>query len=192
VFNTYAPFDAGGAEQRARAAQLADRLGAGRVKFNFGSDPARLGDYLAGLASWAQMLPPGCRPLCECHHGTVLEDPEAAAAAFRRLDGVEVDVIVHPFFLSAEALRRWLETFGANVSHAHLQLRDAQGVFQRLESNPALVRERLGIMADHGFRGSFSLEFTAGTRAPDETRERLWRNALADLAFLRANRPAGL
>jgi sugar phosphate isomerase/epimerase len=185
IFNTYAGFAEAGTPQRARAAQLADRLGAGRVKFNFGADSERLDDYLAALNAWGGMLPAGCRPLCECHHGTVLEEPNAAADAFRRLDGVEVEVIVHPFFLSADGLRSWLDTFGASVTHAHVQLRDEGGIFQRLDTNPVLVDERLGILREGGFRGSFSLEFTAGTRAPDETRQRLWRNALADLAFLR-------
>jgi excisionase family DNA binding protein len=191
VFNTYAGFDAAGAEQRARAAQLADRLGAGRVKFNFGSDAERLDEYLAALTAWAGMLPDGCRPLCECHHGTVLEEPERAADAFRRLGGLEVEVIVHPLFLSSHALRRWLDAFGANVTHAHVQLRDEHGVFQRLGSSPGLVRERLAILAEGGFRGSFSLEFTAGTRTRGETHERLWRNALADLAFLREHWATG-
>jgi hypothetical protein len=98
---------------------------------------------------------------------------------------VDVEVIVHPFFLSSEALAGWLDTFGSAVTHAHVQLRDDGGVFQRLEGNPALVDERLAVMAGAGFGGSFSLEFTAGTRAPGETHELLWRNALADLAFLR-------
>ena len=57
----------------------------------------------------------------------------------------------------------------------------------RLDRSPARVREALHIMDEEGFQGSFTLEFTEGTRAPNENMENLWHAALSDLHFLREN-----
>ena len=185
IFNTYADFDDAGEGDRRRAAELAGRLGAERVKFNFGRDPARSDAYLRNLAAWAPMLPAGCRPLCECHPGTVLEEAEDAATVLADAADLGVEVILHALLAPEERVRRYLELFGPAVTHIHVQLTDEDGQRTRLDADPDLVRERLRILREGGFCGSYSLEFTAGTATPDEDMETLWQNALADLAFLR-------
>ena len=56
---------------------------------------------------------------------------------------------------------------------------------QRLERQPEVVNERLRVMREAGFAGSFTLEFTEGTSSPDESMEALFDAALADLCYLR-------
>lgn len=93
-------------------------------------------------------------------------------------------VIVHPFYTEAHVLKEFFRLFGARITHAHVQMRDGDR-FLCLDENPALAKERLQLLRDEGFRGSFTLEFTAGTNTPEENREALYAAAERDLAFLR-------
>ena len=54
-----------------------------------------------------------------------------------------------------------------------------------LQFDIRVVELRPRIMEDHGFQGSFTLEFTEGTGQPGESIEGLYENALRDLAFLK-------
>ena len=69
--------------------------------------------------------------------------------------------------------------------HTHVQLSGRDGQRARLESNSSHVKESIHVMREEGFQGSFTLEFTEGTRAPDENIDGLWQAALSDLRFLR-------
>ncbi len=163
---------------------LVSRLGVRGIKFNVGSEPGRRGEYLENLRRWRAALPKGVTPLCECHPGSIIEEPEAAAGFFEELGG-EWPVIVHPFS-RFESLGRWLELFGPRVAHAHLQMRDAEGKrVLRFDRRPEVAREAVGMMRAAGYCGSWALEFAAGTGEPGESMEGLWAAALEDLAFLR-------
>ena len=187
VFNTYAPFDDDGAADRGRAVRLAHRLRARGVKINVGKAPARLATYLRSAADWAETLGPGVRLLCECHSGSVLERPQQATEAFNRWEAERFQAVVHPFHTAAAELQTWFETLGPRITHAHVQLRGADGGLLRLERDPKGVRDTLRLMRDAGFAGSFTIEFTEGTGSPDENPETMLRNAAADLRFLREN-----
>ena len=164
---------------------FAGRLGAGAVKFNVGGEPARRGEHLDNLRRWCRDLPAGIAPLCECHPGTILEEPEAAARFFDEPGLERCRIIVHPFSRH-ESLAEWLRIFGARVAHAHLQMRDPEGKrILRFDRRPELAREAVGLMRSAGYRGSWTLEFAEGTGEPGESIEGLWATALDDLAFLR-------
>src|SRR5206468_1199092 len=76
IFNTYAGFLDGEEGPRERAADLVKQLGAAAVKFNFGADAARRSEMLRNLRAWSERLPVNVRLLCECHAGTIAEQPE--------------------------------------------------------------------------------------------------------------------
>ena len=180
VFNSYVPFDEAGAPARAATATMVRDLGARAVKFNVGNDPARLAGELAEARRWGEQMP-DVRLLCECHSGTSLEDPATAAAALAGFP--DIDIIVHPF--SGAHLPDWLARFGGRVRHAHVQVVDAQWRRWRLRDQPVLVRERLAMLRDAGFDGSFTIEFTAGVGAVTEDRDALFAAACEDLVFLK-------
>lgn len=180
VFNSYAPLDESGEFVRCSTAAMVRELRAVAVKFNVGKDPARLGEELAVARQWAAQMP-GVRLLCECHPGTALEHPGTAAAALE--DFPDINVIVHPF--NDANLSEWFRHFGGRVRHAHVQVLDAEWRRWRLRDQAALVRERLAIMRDAGFAGSFTIEFTAGVGVAPEDREALLAAASDDLKFLR-------
>ena len=56
---------------------------------------------------------------------------------------------------------------------------------QRLERQPEAVKNALRLMKEEGFSGSFTLEFTEGTRAPSESMEQLFTSAVGVLRVLR-------
>lgn len=182
VFNSYAAFDAGGADDRTGGAALTRALGAKAVKFNVGSEPAERAEYIANLQQWRGVFDDDVILLCECHPGTIIEDAAAAKALFDDADVPGIGVIVHAFN-RFDTLAEWMDTFGPMVRHAHLQMRDDPRVI-RFDRKPDVAAEAIGIMRSAGFDGSYTLEFTEGTLADDESIDMLYANALADLALL--------
>jgi sugar phosphate isomerase/epimerase len=189
VFNSYVGFEdtPESVSRREEVAGAADRLRAAGVKFNVGRDPRLRETYIRNAVEWQKRLPADCRMLCECHSGTILEGLDAAAAAFGDWTDSRFQAIVHVFPLAPGDLRKWFAALGPRTTHAHVQFADENGVRMRLNKRPAPVRECLRVLEGEGFRGSFTLEFTEGTRTPGENIEDLFRNAAEDLSFLREN-----
>jgi sugar phosphate isomerase/epimerase len=194
VFNSYAACGPEGRGDRAEATTAARELGRSvkGVKFNVGKteEPARLAQELRATREWAETLPAPVRLLCECHPGTALETPDAAAKAFTGewADTRRFAAIVHPFSQTAESLRTWVDALGPRIAHLHVQTRMPDDRIVRLDRRAAEVREVLRVLRAGGIlpAASFTLEFTEGTRTPDgDVPEKLWENALRDLAFLR-------
>lgn len=187
IFNSYASFDAATESdvERSAVAVAACRLGASAIKFNVGNDPARRDAYRAAIDAFSV----GARLLCECHPGTLLETPEAAAEFVALWPDAPFDVIIHPFLLGPEQITRWMSLFGRRVRHAHVQMR-ARGDERRfiaLADDAGRARECLVVLAEGGFRGAFSLEFAKPTGRADDEPEALFAAACRDLDFLRAH-----
>lgn len=179
LFNSYASCENGAQAGRERAAERALFFGAGGMKFNFGADPARHDEYAANARAWRARLPPAFRFLCECHPGTTLEKPAAAAATFARLGRGDYEVILHAFSGDDAEVRGWFEAHGDRITHIHADI-------SRLERLPAdAVRRRADLLRALGFRGTLTVEFTEGVGAPDENPETLFRRAVRDLGVLR-------
>jgi sugar phosphate isomerase/epimerase len=185
VFNSYAAFDAEGEAAREEAVRLTSFVNARAVKFNLGKEAGEKDLYIENALKWKQQLPPGTRLLCECHAGTIMEDPKVAKEVFAAWEDKAFQAIIHPFTTDLPVLREWFAHLGPRITHAHVQLRDASGTMQRLERQPEEVGNALRLMKEEGFCGSFTLEFTEGTRAPSESVEQLFASAVADLHFLR-------
>ena len=186
VFNSYCTFDDDGAPGRQRAAALVREFGASGVKFNFGNDPARVADYVRNLRAWAAALPDGCRLLCECHGGTVLETPAQAARLLAPVAD-RVEIIVHAFAGERDTLQAWLDLFGPSVTHVHVAGRRGNWPMLRLCDMEEEARARLAMLRAAGFSGTWTVEFTGGVAQGVEDKHALLANAAADLAFLREN-----
>jgi len=187
ILNTYAPFGEEGQRARERAAALANRLSAGGAKYNLGRDEAARDSYIFSVREWAAQLPDRARVLCECHPGTTMEDPSVAADVLAELGDPKFQAMHHALAVAEGRLTQWMRLVGDRTTHVHVQMRDEDGAFLRLDRTPELVRRVLDVLHGEGFAGSFTLEFTEGTGAPDENPEMLFANALRDLEFLREN-----
>ncbi|MGP4108128.1 sugar phosphate isomerase/epimerase family protein [Virgibacillus sp. L01] len=181
VFNSYVRFDDQFEEERKLTAEMINQLGAKKVKFNIGPDQSLQETYIKNVLKWKDMLPAGCKLLCECHHGTVMEDPKKAKEIFDKLNSDQFGLIIHPFH--DVNLELWFSYFGPSIIHAHVSLYK-NGDFQLLEKQSELVKERIRILKEVGFKGTYSLEFTEGVRSEGETPQLLYENALRDSKFL--------
>jgi sugar phosphate isomerase/epimerase len=179
IFNSYAGCESETLEERKRATEMVRFFATGGVKFNFGRDPARHDEYCENVKAWREMLLPEVRFLCECHGGTTMQDPEQAAATFSRLGREDYEIILQGFGGEDADIRRSFALFGRQITHIHACL-SPQGPIPVED-----VQKRVDLLASLGFCGSFTVEFTEGVGAENESIESLFRNAVRDLKQLR-------
>jgi sugar phosphate isomerase/epimerase len=186
IFNSYLTLDAAGAIVRSQALSAIEETGATAFKFNLGKSRETAASEVGCLMEFLEMLPDTVEAWCECHPDTSSETAEAAAEILLPL-GRRVKVMVHPFLSTAQDLQAWLDLFGENVAHAHVQVRAPDDVnrFVSPRDFPEMCEERLGILRKAGYAGSFSIEFVSGTRAAEaDTPPKLFEEAVRDRAFL--------
>ncbi|MBN1675058.1 MAG: hypothetical protein JXR37_28715 [Kiritimatiellae bacterium] len=186
IFNSYAGCADAERAQREQAARMARFFSAAGMKYNFGDDKEKHAEYACNVKRWREALPDAFRLLCECHGRTSVEEPEVAAETFDALGDGGYEAIVHAMDRDEGRLRRWFECLGARITHAHVQLRaapPAKPAVMRLSQDPEFVKERVALLRELGFRGSWTLEFTEGMHAADIGQ--LFENAVADISFLR-------
>lgn len=162
IFNTYTEFaEAGGGEldRLAEAVRAFSSTLIG-VKFNFGKDRSTLKTELAALERFAALLPEGVSLLCECHSGTSVEEPEAAAGVFAQLPPDRFGAMVHPF--TTPRLEEWFRLLGPRITHLHIQARAGDGTWLAPRPGRAGVDEGLARLEAAGFSGTATLEFTRG------------------------------
>lgn len=179
VYSSYFGLDDGDSVWRKVAAEAVAGLRAAGVKYNFGPDPARREVYLRHLRQWAALLPADVRLICECHKGNIGgDDPARAACLLDELGEDRYQATVH-FGYEWDEFRAWVEHLGPRLGHVHAGANAAQG--------RTFVAERVQLLRDHGFRGSFTVEFTEGIAwgPPDPPPETLYASAVADLNMLR-------
>jgi len=174
-YNTYAGFGDEDADALREAADWIRRLGAKGCKYNLGKDPSRRETERRNLRAWVASLPEGCMPLCECHGGTMLEDPRDAARFFQEADLPRNGIIVHAMGGDEERLHPWFDLFGPAIRHLHIVL----------HREPDLAG-RLAYFERAGFAGSMTVEFTQGVAEPGENMADLFASAVDDLDTLRA------
>ena len=177
-------FEEGSETAQDRDGEMAARLGARGIKYNIGSDPELRQVYMDQLRAWRSRLPKEIALLCECHPGTIIEEQEAARAFFDEAGLQNHGIIVHAI-MQLEKLPQWLDLFGDEVKHIHLQLRDDDYKLINYAQNLGKVHETLDLLQSRQFKGSYTLEFTAGIGADGESPDLLYANALKDLAVLR-------
>ncbi|WP_221565866.1 hypothetical protein [Alkalihalobacillus sp. TS-13] len=183
IYNSYVRFEEGFINERIQAAEMVNKLGAKKVKFNFGNEVTLRHDYIRNLLDWKTMLPLDCQLICECHPGTIMEDPLVVSEVFNDIGMDNLGAIVHPFHPQTD-LQSWFDHIGAFIVHAHVSLYEEQS-FHLLESKMDFVRDRLKILKDQNYEGSYSIEFTEGTASEFETPSLLYTNALRDFEVLR-------
>ena len=154
------------ADARQHAAEMIGLFGSAGVKFNVGKDPTLRETYLNNLRAWREQVPQTCTLLCECHPGTIVEDPDAARAFFDDLSVDGWEIIVHCFIPEMDVLKQWFDLFGPKVTHAHTQLRDENSNVHLLHDYPKRAQTALDLMAEYKFSGSITVEFSKGTREP--------------------------
>lgn len=182
IFNTYLipGIDDASAWQRVADAVKALCPDVGGIKFNLGREDVPVDRQVEAALRWADQLPEEVRMLCECHPGTVLEEPGAAARAFQRWPAERFAAILHPMNADPGHIDRWFEVLGSRITHLHWQGRDDNRRVRRLGD----LRERLDVailsLQRNGFSGTQSVEFVEGLGRPGECVAGLFEAAAAD------------
>jgi sugar phosphate isomerase/epimerase len=185
IFNSYASLDDRGAEARDAAARWAERLGAHAIKFNVGSDPTAASQYAERVADWSSRVADDVVLLCECHAGTIAEDPSVAAHvldASGRPDRVGAIVHTHE---DDDSLRHRFDSYGDRIRHVHVNLLD-HGRMPRLRDVQDRLAHSLDLLAALGFHGTWTLEFVHGLLTEADRPAALLEQAADDFAVLRA------
>ncbi|MEL7208242.1 MAG: hypothetical protein AAGK32_08445 [Actinomycetota bacterium] len=186
VFNSYVAFDEADDARRREVAGWVARSGAGAVKCNVGDDPLLEAAYGDRLAAWLDHLPDGTRLLCECHDGiSIAEDPVVAGRILERAGPPSrAQAIVHTHD-SDELTRSRFDAYGDRITHVHVNHLDLPPGPPPLHEVAERLEPRIGLLRDLGFRGSWSIEFVAGTLTDQDQPALLVEQAAADLRVLR-------
>ncbi len=123
ILSCYTSWDEPDDADRAETAACIERVGAQGVKFNVGSDPDAIADYTERLRRFETAVPAGVQLLCECHFGTVAEDPKVARDMFDAVaDADRLGAIVHVHPMARDEWSGPLEVLGDRVRHVHVQV----------------------------------------------------------------------
>jgi sugar phosphate isomerase/epimerase len=183
IYNSYVGFEDADAPARHVAIEAIKRLGVRGVKYNLGKDVAKLGEYRRNLLAWESQLPDACTLLCECHFGTVVEDPETIAAFFADLPSERFGVILH--LDPGAEMQSWFNALGPRIRHVHVQMRRPDGDPAVPENVPAIQKAYADIVKND-FQGAITMEFSRGI-GQEENIEEIYANVCADLAFARSS-----
>jgi sugar phosphate isomerase/epimerase len=186
VYSGYADMGAGAESTRRMEAKAASALCARCLKFNLGNDPSTFDEEVETVLGWLDLLPGTTALLCECHPGTTVDTPSAAARAFAKWPQDRLFAIVHPLRVDQDELDEWFDKLGPRITHAHMQSRTKDGVFLSLDEDERRLRQRVEKMHERGFSGSWTIEFVKGTRTQNDQRSYLMEQAAADHAILSA------
>jgi sugar phosphate isomerase/epimerase len=179
VYNTYVSFDDEDDAERLAAAELITRSGAAKVKWNTGADRhgAAIEAYVQRLERWAAALP-DVELVCECHDGSAMDDPTTAAhvlaagsnALFHTHDDVDL-------------IRTKFDAYGDRITHVHVN-HLFTGAPKLAEIRDELT-EKIDLVRELGFDGTWTLEFVHGTGGENDHPEAMLAQAAEDLAVLR-------
>ncbi len=184
IFNTYLLPENGTDEAWAQCADTCQQLEVQAVKFNFGRDRERSAEYVSALRRVQRFFPPEIQLLCECHPGTVAEQPEDALALLSEPGLEHMQIICHPFLIGEAKLERWISCFGSRIGHVHVQVRNENREIIRVKDRMDHVRRQISLLSQHGYAGSWTVEFVYGTSGADDVPELLFQRACEDRSVL--------
>ena len=185
VFNSYMSFDDPDPSTRDQVAADVARTPAGGVKVNVGADPERAGAYAERLATFTASLKPDVAVLCECHAGTIAEDPATAARILVAAGSADrMQAIVHTHE-DDDHLRARFDAYGERITHVHVNHLDGALAAPRLADVVDALAAKVGLLAELGFAGSWTIEFVHGVGTTDDDPAFLVERAADDLVVLR-------
>jgi len=183
IYSSYASFDEPDDAARDGVAGWVGRLGCEAVKFNVGGAADQTERYIERLGRFAAKLPPSVRAICECHQGTVAEDPAVAARILEAAGPADrMQALVH-LGDDPETIDGLFDALGERIRHVHVNfLRQGSPVLADIADD---VRARVARLRSRGFSGSYTIEFVNGVAGEADRPEKTLAAAVRDLALLR-------
>ena len=180
VFNTYVGFDDEADDGRDAAADRICRSGATKAKWNTGAERNResLAAYRARLERLAAAVP-DVELICECHDGSAMDDPAAAAEVLSA--GSSALFHTHD---DLDTIRSKFAAYGDRLTHAHVNHLFTGS--PRLADIRDELAEKVDLARSLGFDGSWTIEFVHGTGTDQDEPELMFAQAVEDLRVLRS------
>jgi len=178
IFNAYYTCEPEAFGECRKSTELALSLGAEGMKYNSGKDFDRHNLYVDVLKEWRALLPEDFRLMCECHRGSTMADTELANKTLDRLGREKFGMIIHGLDNDNPTVRERFGAYGDRIQHIHANL-SKNGPMTDQE-----VCERIELLLELGFDGTYTIEFTQGMR-DGLTQEQLYANAVRDLKSLK-------
>ncbi len=192
ILSCYTSWDEPDDADRAETAAWIERVGAQGIKFNVGSDPDSIAAYTERLGRFEAEVPDGARLLCECHFGTVAEDPEVARDMFDAIaDADRLGAIVHVHPMARDEWSEPLSVLGDRVRHVHVQVAEVPQSTSAAELSEVLRPAAEAISAASP-AATWTIEFSHGMwgfgrdDAEFDNPAYILQSAQRDLAALRA------
>lgn len=160
---------------RRRLNDIARALGAEAYKYNI-SGPSRE-DAVRFVKDWAGETDVAF--LCECHGGTLVEDPEVASDVIRELGSERFGAILHTLAAEDDEFERDLALKKDLFRHVHVQNAAKQG-----ERTRERIRERVDRLKEMGLGLTWSIEFSSPVYEGADN-DTCFRAAVEDMEFLR-------
>ena len=180
IFNSYGAFHEGLTDNLRQVAAAINRIHPKAIKYNLNRTDL-VDEQVNGLLAFADLLTSDIRLLCECHAGTCMEQAEAAAAVFARLDD-RFGAIIH-LKEPMDTIKARFDAYGDRICHIHAANWNGSD-YEPLANGASVLLENLNYMKSRGFAGTYTLEFTYGLQIALPA---LYDNAVADLKWLQAN-----
>ncbi len=181
IYNSYATFSDGFTVAHAQLVADVWALGACAVKFNFSNDLQTMQTEVQTLQEIASRLPKHVKMLCECHPGTIMENPQTAAEVLAQFDE-QFGAIVHlePVKASNQSC---FAAYADRIVHLHVQMRANPNDNERcmLREHAQDAKARLQELQSLGFSGNVTIEFTRDGKTVFDT----YQNATEDFWFVK-------
>ena len=161
----------------------AKAIGAKGLKYNFGKrlDTAPdIDSQIENLKCLCGYLPDDTKLLCECHAGTIMEDPELAGEVFSKLDKERFGAIIH-LETATDFADQCFKNYGDRIWHIHCAYKNGTDGFVAMDDGTGNVEELIKYYSSKGFNGSYAIEFVKFE--PDA--ESHLKHAIEDVKYLK-------
>jgi hypothetical protein len=138
-------------------------------------------ESLEFIRTWGQDVPREIGLLFDAGEGPSSLD--ALALARKTLSGDRYKAVLHPFLLPPRRFEAALEASGDFIANLGVQAKK-DGEWILIEDEPDAHFQVLAAARTHGFKGTWSLEYTKGIGLPGEDIDDLFDNAEKDLNFM--------
>jgi len=184
IFNSYFSLAYGITDDIIKVADAINALNASAVKFNFSNkklvnSTSDIQRQIDTLLSFGEKISPNVRILCECHEGTIADEPEIAAQIFDKLDA-RFGAIIH-LIPTYEFAKKCFDCYGERICHIHSAYPVEIGVYKALDEANGLMEKNFKYYLKRGFNGTVTVEFAKNAYSPED----YYINSLRDLEYLR-------
>lgn len=183
IYNSYISFEKRDDETFRQIADGIKGIGAKAVKYNLGpnDENADIQAQVENLKRFADLLPDDVKLLSECHSGSIMEEPEAAAEILSKLDKDRFGAMIH-LQTKLDFADRIYAAYGDRIWHIHCaNYKGLDEGFVHINDGTDFAEKYIAYHKSKGFKGDFTIEFVNFENTPEEH----YINAVNDMKHIK-------